>query len=112
MYMRVEEKLSTGLQFAAGIKRHWTPLFNVSDNVNCSLQSVGSKFSMPEKAWSRRAIVYDDSVRANFWPGQIRGPPLKGKNSQPGRRPSHRSGRNSSASSPKNSFRRCITKVL
>lgn len=38
---------------------------------------------------------------------QILGPPLKGRYSQPGLRCSHRSGLNSSASSPYKSLRRC-----
>lgn len=64
--------------------------------------------SMSPILCKRRIITYASSVSANCCPMQIRGPPLNGRYSHPGRRLPHRSGRNWSASSPQRSFRRCI----
>lgn len=97
---------------SAGINLHLTPLSRVRDNVICSLKPSWSKLWISEKACSNLATVYEDSMSANFCPGHILGPPLKGRYSHPGRIVSHLSGRNSSASGPKSSGRRCITKVL
>ena len=46
--------------------------------------------------------------KIEYLPGQILGPPLKGKKLNPGNNPSQRSGRNSSASLPQRSVRRCM----
>jgi hypothetical protein len=103
----------------------------------CFGAGSGSRFSIRSNRWMRRTVTYDASVRANcsvlmvsaltvrsdgrsgasmatrregyIRPRQILGPPLNGKYSHPTFLPTHRSGLNSSASSPQRSLRRCMT---
>lgn len=65
------------------------------------------------KCCMRRTTTYPVSTNALCWPRHTRGPPLKGKYAQRGRSgvsvfSSQRPGRNSSASGPYISGRRCI----
>lgn len=104
------------------------PLRDLVTNAICSFHSCStSRLSIDTNSCINRTMVYEASVNANCWPRQIRSPPLKltflpsadiafgdaaftyGIKPHPGRSDasSQRSGRNSSASGPNVSVKRC-----
>jgi hypothetical protein len=81
-------------------------LWNVSLRSSTHSNTL-SLFSSQENCLTIVTIMYSLSVYTDLSAGQILGPPEKGVYSQVGLMVAHRSGRNSSASSPQNDLSRC-----
>lgn len=84
----------------AGVNPTFVPFKEQQVNVNPSSHGPGSLLSIPLNSCIILTVTKLASVSAYCCPRQIRGPPLNGRYSQPGRRFSQRSGRYIAASGP------------